>query len=150
MGRSRIHPPISRETAFNLLRVMYAHDLVVIRHNDTEAARISEILDILEEEKIVSPSDKVHRRTNLPAEYNGNYLTDTQKRIVAEIANAAEENRPSPTLDEIAHAVRTSKPTVQNHVAKLLIWGVLTRQPGMARTLKVTVSYLNSRKEEES
>lgn len=149
MGRHRIHPPVSRETAFNLLRAMYAHDLIVIRHSDTEAARISEILDILEGEEIVSPSEKVHRRTNVPVEYNGNYLTDAQKRIVAVIANANAENLPSPTLDEIAYAVRTSKPAVQNHVTKLLSWGVLTRQPGKARTLKVTDAYLNSEKKEK-
>lgn len=65
-------------------------------------------------------------------------LTDRQSEIIAFIRQFAEVHGIQPTVREIAAWVGVAPPNAWKHVKRLEALGVLSRLPGVARSIRVT------------
>ncbi|KKN79773.1 hypothetical protein LCGC14_0336280 [marine sediment metagenome] len=65
-------------------------------------------------------------------------LTDRQSEIVAYVRQFAEVHGKQPTVREIAAWVGVAPPNAWKHVKRLEALGMLSRTPGVARSIRVT------------
>ncbi len=140
MGRTSTFVPPDIASISVIIHELIDSGYIPVGDDQTKRLATQEIVKHLQGKGLVSLS-RVSMSRMESNSFNGNLLGEQKLMIVGMIKAAEDSSRSSPTYREMCEILGICTASVKLHVDKLVLWGVLERDPGRSRSLRITESY---------